>query len=158
MVQRIKNASLRKPAPLVIAKACLFGIYRSNRVWELVDMKKKRELQRDEFLREAASFRNRTIRVPLTHPLPSGITLQRAFTGEVLMIHTMVRASTFRHLYVETRKILGLQLRGSSISVCLRFISGRYEAGFRFEEEIPCGDNYIHSRLKGAVLQVVVHE
>ena len=82
-------------------------------------------------------------------------------SGRDLCIETLVALSSLKDVYRCARECLGLQPRADSRSLRLIYIGNRIpheDSGeWNNGDEIPCNDALAFRRLRGAIMQAVVH-
>ncbi len=155
---RIKNRGLTPP-PRALARRLLRGVYSSERLRELLKRKEWTDALRAEWI----SLRRRSVKPQLSKEderRAHGVTLLR-MSGNSILMDTLTGSSTYRELYERARILLGLQLRGSPVSLTLSY-AGRnpysHEANrFAVGEIIPCNDALCQHKLRGSILQIVMH-
>jgi hypothetical protein len=78
--------------------------------------------------------------------------------GSEHVIRTLDASSTYRDVYVEIRRVLGLPLRQTPISVYVFLMKAGKNCSLGENAELPCSSRmHALSDLKGSTLQAVVH-
>ena len=167
---KIRNAKLGRAAhaackglddishPRAIANELLHIVYRSRRLRTLLE----RHAILDIFKNDVEGFKLRGA----VHP---DVTKQqriakyptiRCMSGNELRIETLVAASSFKDVYRRARECLGLKPNADSRSLRLIYIGNRLPQKYsewKYGDEIPCTDALVNRRLRGAIMQAIIH-
>ena len=160
---KIRNAKIRRTAYAACkrlrARELLQIVYRSARLRTLLErhatvdcfendverFKLKRVVQPDEIEQEHLA----------RHPS------LRLMSGRELRIETLVASSSFKDVYRCARECLGLKPNADSRSLRLTYIGNRLphkECEGEYGEEIPCNDYLAYRRLRGVIMEAIIHK
>ena len=133
-------------------------VYRSNRLRTLLE----RHATIDCFEDDVERFKLRRVLHPdeIEQERLAMYPSLRLMSGSELRIETLVSSSSFKDVYRCARECLGLQPRADSRSLRLIYIGNRLPAKdseWKDGEEIPCNENLAYMRLRGAILQAIIH-
>ena len=155
--QGVYVASQRMDAK-AISRELLQVVYRSSRMRMLLE----RHATIECFKQDVEGFKSRRVLSPdfIEHQRIARYPTLRCMSGRELRIETLVDSSSFRDVYRYARKCVGLQPRADSRSLRLIYIGNRLpekDSEWTDGEEIPCNDALAYRRLRGAILQAIIH-
>ena len=160
---KIRNAKISRTAYAACkrlrTRELLQIVYRSNRLRTLLErhaiidcfeddverFKLRRVLHTDEIEQERLAM------------YPS----LRLMSGSELRIETLVASSSFKDVYRCARECLGLKPNADNRSLRLTCIGNRLphkECEWNYGEEIPCYDILAYRRLRGVIMQAIIHK
>ena len=85
----------------------------------------------------------------------------RLMSGSELRIETSDSSSSFKDFYRRARECLGLKPNADSRSLRLTYIGNRLPhkvCEWEYGEEIPCNDYLAYRRLRGVIVQAIIHK
>lgn len=123
------------------------------------------EALKKQFQKDAAVLRERRVKPiwEIKEAKRRKVVRLRMLSGEDVVVDTLVANSTFRDLYTEARKKLGICTRGSPLSLRLSYVGwpntkDTRQHAFAPGDTIPCNDYLCYNALKGSILAAIVHK
>ena len=160
---KIRNAKISRAAYVackrLLARELLQIVYVSTRLRTLLE----RHATIDCFKNDVEMFKLRRAVHPdeIEQERIARYPTLRCMSGSELRIETLVSSSSFKDVYRCAREWLGLKPNADSRSLRFIYIGNRLppkESEWKHGEEIPCIDNLAYTRLRGAIMQAIVHK
>ena len=158
-ISRAAYAACKRLDAIYLARELLQIVYRSTRLRTSLE----RHATIDCFENDVEMFKLRRVVHPdeIEQERIARYPTLRCMSGRELRIETLVSSSSFKDAYRGARECLGLKPNADSRSLRLIYIGNRLpqkEWEWKYGEGIPCNGNLAYRRLRGAIMQAVIHK